>query len=71
VGWYLISSENATRRERSDGSDASGYLLETNVISEVMKPRPARSVAEWIETTPEELLYLGVNSEQGDSKNRP
>ena len=36
----------------------SGYLLDTNVISELMKPRPARSVAEWIETTPEELLYL-------------
>jgi predicted nucleic acid-binding protein len=38
----------------------SGYLLDTNVVSEVMRPRPARSVAEWIETTPEELLYLSV-----------
>jgi predicted nucleic acid-binding protein len=25
-----------------------------------MRPRPARSVAEWIETTPEALLYLSV-----------
>jgi len=38
----------------------SGYLLDTNVISELMKPRPARGVAEWIEGTPEELLYLSV-----------
>jgi len=38
----------------------SGYLLDTNVISELMKPRPSRGVAEWIETTPEELLYLSV-----------
>jgi len=38
----------------------SGYLVDTNVISELMKPRPARGVAEWIETTPEELLYLSV-----------
>ena len=38
----------------------SGYLLDTNVISELMKPRPARGVAEWIEATPEELLYLSV-----------
>ena len=38
----------------------SGYLLDTNVISELMRPRPARGVAEWIETTPEELLYLSV-----------
>ena len=39
---------------------ASGYLLDTNVISELMRPRPARGVAEWIESTPEELLYLSV-----------
>lgn len=38
----------------------SGYLLDTNVISELMKRRPARGVAEWIETTPEELLFLSV-----------
>jgi predicted nucleic acid-binding protein len=30
----------------------SGYLLDTNVISELMKTRPARSVADWIVETP-------------------
>ena len=41
-------------------AEPSGYLLDTNVVSELMKPRPARAVAEWIETTPEDLLYLSV-----------
>jgi len=38
----------------------SGYLLDTNVISELMKSRPARSVAAWIVATPEDLLHLSV-----------
>jgi len=37
-----------------------GYLLDTNVISELMKARPARSVADWIVSTPEELMHLSV-----------
>ncbi|MGZ5444043.1 MAG: PIN domain-containing protein [Thermoanaerobaculia bacterium] len=41
-------------------SGTSGYLLDTNVISELMKARPARSVAAWVRDTPEELLYLSV-----------
>jgi predicted nucleic acid-binding protein len=38
----------------------AGYLLDTNVISELMKARPARSVADWIVSTPEELMHLSV-----------
>jgi predicted nucleic acid-binding protein len=38
----------------------SGYLLDTNVISELMKARPTRSVADWIVSTPEELMHLSV-----------
>jgi toxin FitB len=41
---------------------ASGFLLDTNVISELMKPRPNRRVAAWIERTPEQLLHLSVIS---------
>jgi predicted nucleic acid-binding protein len=37
-----------------------GFLLDTNVISELMKPRPNRRVAEWVNATSEELLYLSV-----------
>lgn len=38
----------------------AGFLLDTNVISELMKPRPSRRVADWIEATPEGLLFLSV-----------
>ena len=38
----------------------SGFLLDTNVVSELMKPRPSRRVADWVVSTPEELLYLSV-----------
>lgn len=38
----------------------SGFLLDTNVISELIKPRPDAKVAGWIDTTNEELLFLSV-----------
>jgi predicted nucleic acid-binding protein len=38
----------------------SGFLLDTNVISELMKPRPSRRVAEWVDATAEPLLHLSV-----------
>jgi predicted nucleic acid-binding protein len=39
---------------------SSGYLLDTNVISELMKARPARTVADWTVSTPEALMHLSV-----------
>lgn len=38
----------------------SGFLLDTNVISELVKPRPEVNVTTWIESTDESLLYLSV-----------
>ena len=38
----------------------SGFLLDTNIISELVKPKPEPSVTEWIENTDESLLYLSV-----------
>ncbi|HEX6718217.1 MAG TPA: type II toxin-antitoxin system VapC family toxin [Pyrinomonadaceae bacterium] len=38
----------------------SGFLLDTNVISELVKPRPDANVTAWIEGTDESLLYLSV-----------
>lgn len=38
----------------------SGFLLDTNVISELIKPRPQLNVTAWIEDTDESLLYLSV-----------
>jgi toxin FitB len=38
----------------------SGFLLDTNVLSELIKPRPEPAVIQWIERTDEDLLYLSV-----------
>jgi predicted nucleic acid-binding protein len=38
----------------------SGFLLDTNVISELIKPRPESRVTHWISSTDENLLYLSV-----------
>ena len=38
----------------------SGFLLDTNVISELVKPQPEANVTTWIESTDESLLYLSV-----------
>jgi len=38
----------------------SGFLLDTNVISELMKPKPEPRVTGWIHSTDESLLYLSV-----------
>lgn len=38
----------------------SGYLLDTNVISELIKLRPEAKVVSWIQATSEDLLFLSV-----------
>jgi predicted nucleic acid-binding protein len=38
----------------------TGFLLDTNVISELVKPRPDAGVTGWIESVEETLLYLSV-----------
>jgi len=38
----------------------SGFLLDTNVISELVRPQPEPKVAGWVEATDEGLLYLSV-----------
>ena len=40
------------------GSDRSVYLLDTNVVSELRRPRPNRAVVAWLEDVPSEDLYL-------------
>ena len=36
------------------------YLLDTNVISELVRPRPDQAVLSWFDNTPNEALYLSV-----------
>jgi len=38
----------------------SGFLLDTNVVSELVRPRPHAGVVRWIATTNESLLHLSV-----------
>jgi len=38
----------------------TGFLLDTNVISELMKPRPSRKVISWVDGTAEALMHLSV-----------
>ena len=38
----------------------SGFLLDTNMISELFRPRPEPKVLQWIEATDEELMFLSV-----------
>lgn len=38
----------------------SGFLLDTNVISELTKPIPEPKLVMWIEATDEELIFLSV-----------
>ena len=38
----------------------SGFLLDTNCISELISPRPQPDVVSWLEAVDEGLLYLSV-----------
>jgi predicted nucleic acid-binding protein len=38
----------------------SGFLLDTNCVSELVRVKPEPRVVEWMEATDEELLYLSV-----------
>ena len=38
----------------------TGFLLDTNVVSELVKPKPDDRVRRWIEETNESILFLSV-----------
>ena len=38
----------------------SGFLLDTNCISELVRPQPEPRVMEWLEAADEAMLYLSV-----------
>jgi len=39
------------------------FVLDTNVLSEVFRPRPSQQVLEWLDAKPRELLFATVISE--------
>jgi toxin FitB len=42
------------------GGTGGGFLLDTNVVSELMKPRPNAGVVAWVDGTAEDMLHLSV-----------
>jgi predicted nucleic acid-binding protein len=38
----------------------SGFLLDTNVVSELIRPKPDDNVLRWVEETDESILFLSV-----------
>lgn len=38
----------------------SGFLLDTNILSELVRPHPDGNVVRWVEDTEESLLFLSV-----------
>jgi predicted nucleic acid-binding protein len=36
------------------------YLLDTNVVSELTRPRPSKLVVRWLEAVPDEALHVSV-----------
>jgi toxin FitB len=38
----------------------NGFLIDTNVVSELIKPRPSSRVADWIDAQEEQLFHLSV-----------
>jgi predicted nucleic acid-binding protein len=38
----------------------SGFLLDTNCVSELVRPKPEPRVLEWVEAADEAMLYLSV-----------
>ena len=38
----------------------SGFLVDTNLISELIKPKPEPKVVKWIDATDEKLMFLSV-----------
>ena len=38
----------------------TGFLLDTNVVSEAVKKTPAVNVANWFKTVPDDLLFISV-----------
>ena len=38
----------------------TGFLLDTNVISELLRPRPHARVSAWVDAADESLLFLSV-----------
>src|ERR1039458_569872 len=59
AGWFGYST-GSTARFRKRHRAVSGFLLDTNVVSELVRPKPDDKVLRWVEETDESILFLSV-----------
>ncbi|SDE50595.1 type II toxin-antitoxin system VapC family toxin [Belnapia rosea] len=38
----------------------TGYLLDTNIVSEAVKPRPSPALLDWLGTQPDDVLHIST-----------
>ena len=38
----------------------TGYLLDTNIVSEAVKPRPSPALLAWLGTRPDDVLHIST-----------
>lgn len=57
--WFLKERQSSDAKPLPFGSLAV-YLLDTNVISELRKPKPHGAVLEWLQTVEESQLFLSA-----------
>src|ERR1035441_1989730 len=58
--WALGASAPALPASPRGGAEVRKYLLDTNIISELRKPKPHGGVVVWINGLQEEQLFLSV-----------
>jgi hypothetical protein len=64
-----VAGKGPTNLVTTDPHEAvSGFLLDTHVISELVKPKSEAKVVEWVQATNKELLYLSVLTSGRDPK---
>src|ERR1017187_6115396 len=59
AGWFGYSTGSTARFRKSDCA-VSGFLLDTNAVSELVRPKPDDKVLRWVEETDESILFLSV-----------
>jgi predicted nucleic acid-binding protein len=54
------SASTCGRADAPDPLASKGFLVDTNVISELRKPRRSPAVVRWVESVPADELYISI-----------
>src|SRR5881227_861661 len=55
-----FGAEDQARKESAASDQVVNYLIDTNVVSEWVKPRPNRDVIAWLAHADEEEIFISV-----------